>query len=75
MKGRPPLEPRITALEQRCAAIEMTAKAHQSWTEDVALQVKALEKRIEFLERHAPKYPDSYQSQFEKWPGNGSPPQ
>jgi hypothetical protein len=57
MKGRPPLEPRIKALEELC--------------ESLAGIIRFNEQRIAALEgaRHMP----GYQSLFEKWPGNGSP--
>jgi len=78
--GRPPLEPRI-------AAIELTNRAHQSWTEDVALRLMAAEKltaelldRLQSLELRFKDYRTaqasnaqalatmSYKPQFEHWP-------
>ena len=64
MKGRPPLNPRIEALEKltdelllRLQSLELRFKDYRESTADVA------EKN-----RHM-----AYQPQFEKWPGNGSP--
>jgi hypothetical protein len=79
--GRPPLEPRI-------AAIELTNKAHQSWTEDIALKLLAIDKlnaelleRLQSLELRFKDYriaqsqtaqqleTMAYKPLFEHWPG------
>lgn len=59
MKGRPPLEPRIKALEELC--------------ESLADIIRFNEERIAALELSLKDKPvNAYQSQFEKWPNGNS---
>ena len=61
VKGRPPLEPRIKALEAKLADLEKQ-------TSTLLTICRGLDERIKDLEGRAPQA--RYESIFDHWPGN-----
>ena len=65
-KGRPPLKPRIAALETRIGELEeLVASNHRQ----ALLSVELIQ---EARQRIAALSDSTYQPLFERWPGNGS---
>ena len=62
--GRPPLEPRIAALEARMAEMEKEVRLLRHAPSQTVRDASAAPLSKEFIERYTPL--------FDRWPGNGS---